>query len=168
MNLQYLIVHIFLTIAARQDLAKRRISPMICKSMIVIGVLIAISKSIYANNLQYLKDTFLCTLIVFALSYILFCFGFFGGGDGKILMGIATLTPTINHFVYIRYLPILAFIYAILYLTIVLLCRVIKVFIKTCSIPRLPSQPFVPYILAGYTSSLILSDYPFFRFLKLL
>jgi len=87
---------IILLHASYLDVKKREIEEWHWIALVVIGFIHAIYLSISFESFSPIIFTAGVFLLMFALALILFYLGLFGGGDGKILMGLGALLPSLS------------------------------------------------------------------------
>ncbi len=95
-SLKILLGAIVLFHASYLDIKKREIEEWHWIILAVAGFLHAIYLSFSIRSIWPLVITAGVFLLMFAIALLLFYLGLFGGGDGKILMGIGALLPTLS------------------------------------------------------------------------
>lgn len=86
---------IILLHASYLDIKKREIEEWHWIVLAVVGFIHAIYLSVLFQSFRPIIFTGLVFLLMFGLALLLFYLGLFGGGDGKILMGLGALLPSL-------------------------------------------------------------------------
>ncbi len=81
--------------AAYLDIKKREIEEWHWVFLAVVGFVHALYLSISFQSFRPIIFTAIVFLLMFGLALLLFYLGLFGGGDGKILMGLGALLPSL-------------------------------------------------------------------------
>jgi preflagellin peptidase FlaK len=108
----YIFGLIGLLVASIQDIKSREIEDYIWISMVIFGLIYNIYLSMATGNYFFIINSIFGFIICFVLGYLMFLFGV-GGGDGKVLIGMGTLTPnydmpiysTLGNILTIGYIP---------------------------------------------------------------
>jgi len=82
--------------ASYLDIKKREIEEWHWVFLTVVGFIHAIYLSISFESFRPILFTGVVFLLMFGLALLLFYLGLFGGGDGKILMGLGALLPSLS------------------------------------------------------------------------
>lgn len=77
------------------DLKTTDIPDKIPHAMIAIGIIIAVAESAIQSNYSILLNSLLSGGSLFAVGFLMYYFGQWGGGDAKILSAIGFLIPSI-------------------------------------------------------------------------
>jgi len=81
--------------ASYLDIKKREIEEWHWIALSLVGLAYSVYMSFLYNSIKPLLITGAVFLLMFGLALLLFYLGLFGGGDGKILMGIGALLPSL-------------------------------------------------------------------------
>ncbi len=111
----FVITLLVLILASMMDFKKREVYDFFSGSLILLGLMIRIYTSILELNFRYTYIPLLYFIVVFIITYILYRFGQWGGGDSKILLGFtisSSYLPTLfSHFNFmISFSPFIQFI----------------------------------------------------------
>ena len=82
--------------ASYLDIKKREIEEWHWISLAIVGFIHAIYLSFTFQSVSPILFTGAVFILIFGLALLLFYLGLFGGGDGKILMGLGALLPSIH------------------------------------------------------------------------
>lgn len=82
--------------ASYLDIKKREIEEWHWIALSLVGLAYAVYMSFVLHSIKPLLITVTVFMLMFGLALLLFYLGLFGGGDGKILMGIGALLPSLS------------------------------------------------------------------------
>lgn len=88
-----IVVFISLIIASFTDIKERIVPDPLSYSLIALGIIYAIFLSFFLSNFSFLINAAISCIAAFVFGYILWKIGLWGGGDVKLITGIAAFIP---------------------------------------------------------------------------
>ncbi|MEM2956203.1 MAG: A24 family peptidase [Candidatus Pacearchaeota archaeon] len=98
-DISLIITFFVLLIATYTDIKRREVPDWLSFSFIAIASIIALTKSIIAENFSFLLNSLFGFIVFFVLAELFYHGKLFAGGDAKLLMGIGTALGADIHFV---------------------------------------------------------------------
>lgn len=91
--IQIIITVLFTSLAVIFDVKRNIVPDRLCGSMVVCGLASNGILSVMSSNVKFILASLISTLVTYAIAYLLWQLDMWGGGDVKLLTGIASLIP---------------------------------------------------------------------------
>lgn len=152
----------FLLYASYSDLTTRRVSNDVWKGLLYVGFIFIMAETAL-NGVSYLSATIISFIVMFALQFVLWRLGAFGGADVKAMAIIALIVPMIPE-IAVGSITLPFYVSSIGIFAFGVFCNAVILTLVGYWILKLLKHesatiPFIASITGGYITAIIFGDF---------